>query len=44
MPQVTSTTHMGIRIPRSSVKFSKEEVTVNIPQLNKFSLLKGTLG
>ena len=28
MPQVTSTTHMGM--PRSTVKFSAEEVTVNI--------------
>ena len=33
MPQVKSTTHMGI--PRSEVKFSNEEVTVNIQKARR---------
>ena len=43
MPRVTSTTHMGI--PRSSVKFSPEEVTVNIQKARRamYSLMPAGL-
>ena len=43
MPQVKSTTHMGI--PRSEVKFCKEEVTVNIQKAGRamYSLMPAGL-